>query len=61
MIKTYLGNKVSSEWMPLPLANGIDDSKSGGRFDNLYRVKKSPFKAFAYWLGWLLGKSGMGI
>lgn len=61
MIHTYLGNKVSREWMPLSMANGIDDSHANRKMDNLYRWKLDPLNSALYKCGKILGKLGMNI
>lgn len=62
MVFTYLGNKVSKEWMPVSMANGVDDSEILGILQGqIYRWRVEPASAFLYLCGKVLGKMGVKI
>lgn len=60
MTYTYLGNKVHHEWLPLAMANGVDDSHIL-RIDGLYRWRLAPLNACLYFLGRMVGRLGFRI
>jgi len=55
LIYTYLGNRVSQEWMPLAMANGLEDARQGYKLGNLYRWTRAPACAALYLVGKILG------
>lgn len=63
MTVTYRGTKVTREWMPLALANGVEDGQpwpAGFRFrDRLYRTGVA--NRVLYRVGWCLGRLGLRV
>lgn len=60
MTHTYRGTQVQQEWMPLAMANGVEDGTGGfSRHEPLYR--RGLANRVLYRIGWCLGRAGLRI